>query len=109
MSVRDGQSHILGNTEISAGQHLTEIAAEVDVCTGTTYTTLQATCDAASSGDTLLCRSAPPIVENFTANRDITIALNGGYTVGYGSNPFRPRLKGRRKSTAATSLFYISS
>ncbi|MHC1725112.1 MAG: RHS repeat domain-containing protein [Syntrophobacteraceae bacterium] len=57
------------------------------------YPTLQAAYDAAAAGDTIKCRDFL-FIENFTANRDISVTIDGGYTSGFSSNPNKSVLNG---------------
>lgn len=54
--------------------------------TNSLYSTLQAAYNAASDGDTILCRNFR-IAENFSANRNISVTIDGGYVPDFGSNP----------------------
>lgn len=54
--------------------------------TGTRYSSLQAAYDAALNGDTILCQNVH-LSENFSANRDISLTIDGGYDSVFNANP----------------------
>jgi YD repeat-containing protein len=50
------------------------------------FTTLQAAYNAATDGDVIQAQTQL-LVENLSANRNIAVTIDGGYTCNYGSNP----------------------
>ncbi len=66
------------------------------------YSSLQAAYNAAVSGDTIQSQ-AITFVENLTANRDISITIDGGYSCDYSSNPGSTALKGMLTTSSGTT------
>ncbi len=65
------------------------------------YSTLQAAYDAAANGDTIQSL-AVNFIDNFNANRDISVTLNGGYGCGYISQIGNTVLQGMVTTSAGT-------
>ena len=69
--------------------------------TGALYSVLQTAYNAASDGDTILCRNLR-IAANFSASRNISVTIDGGYTPDFGSNPGMTTLAGAPVISAGT-------
>ncbi len=65
------------------------------------YSTIQAAYDAAVSGDVILLQ-AKDYTESFTANRDILLNINGGYSCDYTVNPGTTVIKGAPRLSSGT-------
>lgn len=65
------------------------------------FSTLQAAYDAAVSGD-IISSQAQVFVENLTANRDIAVTLDGGYSCDYSFNPDKTTIKGMPRTSSGT-------
>lgn len=82
-----------------------------NTATGISYAGLQAAYDAASDGNTLLAQSAE-LTGNFTAQRDITVSIDGGYNCDFSANPYPTTLKGAvaiNNGTVTMTNFVISN
>jgi YD repeat-containing protein len=74
-------------TNVTANHTLSANFSEVkNVRTSALYQHLQDAYNAAQNGDTLLVQSGL-LTENFTANQNISVTIDGGYTSDYSSNP----------------------
>jgi YD repeat-containing protein len=62
-----------------------DFSAVKNTRTNLTYSSLNAAYGAAQSGDSLLAL-AGILTENFTANQNISVTIDGGYSAGFGSN-----------------------
>lgn len=85
-------SNVTANHTLSAG--FTSSVNPVTISNrGLFYASLQAAYNAALSGDTIKCRDFL-FIENFTANRAISVTIDGGYASGFDSNPNKSVLYG---------------
>jgi YD repeat-containing protein len=62
-----------------------DFSAAKNTRTNLTYSSLNAAYGAAQNGDSLLVL-AGTLTENFTANQNISVTIDGGYSAGFGSN-----------------------
>jgi PKD repeat protein len=65
----------------------------VRIVGGSTYSTLQAAYNVAVEGDVIQSQ-AQAIVDNYTADRPISVTIDGGYACDYSANPEKTILKG---------------
>lgn len=98
-------SNITANHTINASFVLSSACASPPVriprATPAYFSTLQAAYNAAVSGETIQAQTRI-MVENFAANRPITVTLDGGYSCDYGSNPDKTIIKGMPRTSSGT-------
>lgn len=97
-------------TNVTAGHTLTasfalsacaNLPVRIVRATPVYFSSLQAAYNAAVNGDVIQSQ-AQEFVENLSANRNISVTIDGGYACSYASNPEKTMLKGATSITSGT-------